>query len=62
FLESDVFAFDPIPFGISPREAEVMDPQQRLLLEVTWEAMENAGVPIDSMRGSNTGNTLNPQP
>ena len=40
FLESDVFAFDPLPFGISPREAEVMDPQQRLLLEVISNLIE----------------------
>ena len=54
FLQQDVFAFDPEPFGISPREADQLDPQQRLLLEVTWEALEDAGIPIEKLRGSNT--------
>ena len=41
----DIWSFDPGVFGISPREAEQMDPQQRLLLELTWEALEDAGLP-----------------
>ncbi|MEK6223166.1 MAG: AMP-binding protein, partial [Chloroflexota bacterium] len=47
--------FDPAFFGISPREASRMDPQQRLLLEVTWEALENAGIPPTSLANSATG-------
>lgn len=54
FLEQ-IDGFDPEFFGISPREARGMDPQQRLLLEVTWEALEDAGIPPDDLRGSATG-------
>jgi myxalamid-type polyketide synthase MxaB len=47
--------FDPGFFGISPREAVCMDPQQRLLLEVTWRALEDAGIPLERVRGTATG-------
>ena len=47
--------FDASFFRIAPREAASLDPQQRLLLEVSWEALENAAIPADKVRGSQTG-------
>ncbi|WP_367839686.1 type I polyketide synthase [Tsukamurella pulmonis] len=52
---ADVAAFDAEHFGVSPKEAEKMDPQQRLLLEVAHEALEHAGIPVDSLARSATG-------
>ena len=34
---------------------KVMDPQQRHLLEVTYEALENAGLPMPVIAGTQTG-------
>ncbi|RYP39906.1 hypothetical protein DL767_002025 [Monosporascus sp. MG133] len=55
FLEEDMSAFDARFFSISPAEALSMDPMQRMLLEVVYEATENAGIPISSLSGTNTG-------
>lgn len=55
FLPQPISALDASFFGIPPLEAEAMDPQQRLLLETCWEAVENAGVPLEKFRGTDTG-------
>lgn len=51
----DLKGFDAEFFGIAPLEAENMDPQQRLTLEVAWEALLDAGLPANELRGTAVG-------
>ncbi|KAE8443079.1 hypothetical protein EG329_002402 [Mollisiaceae sp. DMI_Dod_QoI] len=53
FIE-DIDHFDAAFFGISPKESPQIDPQQRLVLEAVWSALEDAGIPPQSLAGSNT--------
>ena len=43
--------FDPLPFGLTPRDAVGMEPQQRLVVEVVWDALADAGIPVESLEG-----------
>ena len=47
--------FDAAFFRISPVEAQRLDPQQRMMLETSWQALEDAGIDPDRLRGSRTG-------
>ena len=54
FIEG-IDEFDAKFFGILPIDARMMDPRQRLLLETCWEAIENAAIDADTLRGSRVG-------
>ncbi|MPZ81184.1 MAG: SDR family NAD(P)-dependent oxidoreductase [Actinophytocola sp.] len=54
FLD-DIAGWDNTFFGMSPLEARRLDPQHRLLMELVWEALEDAGIAPDTLRGSRTG-------
>ncbi|KAL7941128.1 putative polyketide synthase [Trichoderma barbatum] len=55
FIDQDISAFDAGFFGMAQQEAETLDPQQRVVLETSWEAIENAGIPMHHLKGSDTG-------
>ncbi|KAI1384387.1 ketoacyl-synt-domain-containing protein [Hypoxylon trugodes] len=54
FIRQDPAGFDAPLFGITPKEAASMDPIQRWTLEVSYRAFENAGIPVDRLKGSRT--------
>lgn len=41
--------------GVSPREALQIDPQQRLLVDTAYEALEQAGLPLQKLARGRTG-------
>lgn len=47
--------FDATFFGVHAKQAHVMDPQLRILLEATYEAIIDAGINPNDIRGSKTG-------
>jgi acyl transferase domain-containing protein len=49
--EEGVEQFDPAFFGIPLPEASTLRPNVRLGLELTYEALQNAGIPPSSLRG-----------
>lgn len=51
----DIEYFDANFFQISPKEADKLDPQQRFLLETSFNAVEDAGIPLEKLYGSKTG-------
>lgn len=54
FIDEQLEMFDATYFNISSREAERLDPQQRMLLETANEAIEDSGIPLEKMKGTNT--------
>ncbi|AEO60438.1 polyketide synthase [Thermothelomyces thermophilus ATCC 42464] len=55
FIKDDISMFDAAFFDITRKEAESMDPAQRLLLECVYEALENAGIPKETVSGEKIG-------
>ena len=54
FLSEDPAYFDAPFFSITKGEVMALDPQQRVVLESVYHALENAGLPIETVSGSNT--------
>lgn len=53
-LTEDPRLFDAQFFNIPPGEAESIDPQQRLVLETVYDAVENSGLVLENLKGTNT--------
>ncbi|KAJ6119127.1 hypothetical protein N7523_003407 [Penicillium sp. IBT 18751x] len=54
FLDEDIGLFDAAFFNYSAETAAALDPQFRIQLESVYEALENAGLTITQIAGSNT--------
>ncbi|KAI1412962.1 hypothetical protein F5Y13DRAFT_199455 [Hypoxylon sp. FL1857] len=54
FVKEDVRTFDAPFFSISAGEATGMDPEQRWILETSYHAFENAGMTLESLKGTRT--------
>ena len=54
FLKQDPYVFDAAFFNITAAEAMALDPRQRIAMEVAYEALENAGMPLQRVSGSQT--------
>ncbi|XP_018429938.1 PREDICTED: probable polyketide synthase 16 [Nanorana parkeri] len=50
-----IHMFDNKLFGIHNSESDQMDPQHKLLLQCTYRALEDAGYPMESIGGTETG-------
>ena len=49
-----IWLWDNKVFGINKMEAENMDPQHKLALEVSFRALEDGGITMQSLKGTNT--------
>ncbi|MBA2649964.1 MAG: SDR family NAD(P)-dependent oxidoreductase [Legionella sp.] len=54
-LMDGIKQFDAEFFNISPREAKIMSPQLRILMEISYHALENANLSLDTVKNSSTG-------
>ncbi|KAJ5382593.1 hypothetical protein N7517_000504 [Penicillium concentricum] len=54
FLDDDIACFDAAFFNYSGETAQALDPQFRMQLESTFEALENAGLTLQQVAGSQT--------
>ncbi|KAL4798426.1 hypothetical protein BDV19DRAFT_386313 [Aspergillus venezuelensis] len=55
FIEDDIALFDASFFSFSSDISSTMDPEVRLQLETSYEALENAGLPLHQVAGTKTG-------
>ncbi|KAI0967014.1 putative polyketide synthase [Xylaria arbuscula] len=53
-VNEDIAVFDAEFFGIKPLEAKAIDPQQRVLMETVYEGLEDAGLGLNGLRGTDT--------
>ena len=53
-LEQDPYVFDAAFFNITAAEAMALDPRQRIAMELSYEALENAGMPLQKVAGTQT--------